>query len=206
MQERLAMLKDHPYIRALIKGSTTREYQAHLLSYGGRVEMKNVYSHGFLLCGEAGGFVDSFKIGVPTGMLTGMMAAETIELAVKKKDFSAKTLKRYRDYLRSTPLPDIVSKTKKYNAYYVKKGIGRIPGYSRTVAKVFEEIPKDRFDYISKERYSFVNLVYEGIIIDFIPRYVRWASYPFAKAITLMIVIMKKIKTGRSVYEWKKPD
>ena len=203
LYERLNLLKAHPYIAALIRGSQVREYQAHILSYGGRVDPKKVYADGFLLCGEAGGFLNAYKVGVPTGMLTGMMAAETIAWAKSKGDFSVRNLKYYRNFLRSSAILDIVSQTAKINNYYSRKGIQKIPVYSRTATKLFEEIPKDGFDFIGQERFSFGGLIYKNIIEDFLPAFVRWPVNFLVRIIARGNRILKRIKARRTPYVWK---
>ena len=122
LHEQFEMLKQHPYIDNLSKGATLREYEAHLLPDGGRVKPKNLYGNGVLLCGEAGGITDTITgMGIPTCMLSGMMAAETIEDAVKKKDFSKRTLKNYLKYLDSTALIDMVHESRKASDYSGKR-------------------------------------------------------------------------------------
>ena len=203
LPERIELLKAHPHIQSLIKGSNTREYQAHLLSYGGRVRMKNVYADGVLLCGEAGGFLNSFKIGVPTGMLTGMLAARTIERAVRKKDFSRKCLKGYRELLGATPLPRLVKKGERYNRFYVKRGMKNIPVYNEAVLSIGEGIVQEQFDFINNERYPFVKVAYHKMIKISLPAPARIPLQIIVGAVSLIVRLLKKLKPGRKTFERK---
>lgn len=55
-----------------------------------------ISGNNFLLCGDAASLIDPFTgEGVASAMLSGKIAAETIEEAIEKNDFSAETLKTY---------------------------------------------------------------------------------------------------------------
>ena len=203
LSERIELLKSHPHIQTLLKGSSTREYQAHLLSYGGRVKKNKAYFNGVLLCGEAGGFLNSFKIGVPTGMLTGVLAAATIEQAVKKKDYSVKTLKNYNELLHTTPMLDLIKKGVSYNRFYVNSGIKNIPQYNEAVLSIGEGIVQEQFDFINIERFAFMKLAYHKMIKISLPSPVRVPMQMIVWTISSIVTMINKLKPRRKLYEWK---
>jgi electron transfer flavoprotein-quinone oxidoreductase len=207
LHEHLEILKQHPYIRNLIQGATLREYSAHLLSDGGQVEPKSLYADGVLLCGEAGGIMQAGTgMGVPTCMLSGMMAAETIEDAVKSKDFSAKMLKNYLRYLSSTTLLDMVRQSRKTSNYFAGKGATELPAHLKAAADSYNKYWESDVDYISREPFSLLTNLYLKIGQDYTPRLLRWPVNALIKITTFCANVVETIKrrTGRHYYEWKK--
>ena len=206
LHEHLNALQKHPYIRKLIRGATLREYSAHVLSNGGHVEPQDLYADGVLLCGEAGGIMEAGTgMGVPNVMLSGMMAAEAIEDAVKKRDFSARTLKGYLRYLNSTRLLDMVRTSRKTTAYFAGRGATDVPAYMKAAADTYNRSLESDVEYISKEKHPlFVNL-YLKIGQDFTPRLLRWPINAFLKMSNLYSNAVEAIrrKLGSHYYEWK---
>jgi electron transfer flavoprotein-quinone oxidoreductase len=204
--EQLEQLKRHPYLRHLIRGATLREYSAHIISQGGQVEPDHLYGDGVLLAGEAGGTMQAGTgMGVPVCMLSGMMAAETIEDAVKKRDFSASTLKSYLKYLHSTTLLDMVRQSRKTSEYMAGKGRTELPEYMKAAADTFNENWESDVDYISRKSHPLLLNLYLRIGQNFIPRLLRW---PINAAIgisrfysNLVEKIRRKVRSH--YYEWK---
>jgi electron transfer flavoprotein-quinone oxidoreductase len=206
LHERLDALKQHPYVRHLLRDATLREYSAHILSDGGQVEPQNLYGDGVLLCGEAGGIMQAGTgMGVPTCMLSGMMAAETIEDAVKKRDFSAGTLKSYLRYLNSTTLLDMVRKSRKSASYFASGGAMEVPAYMKAAADTFNRYWESDVDYISKETHPLLVNLYLKIGQDFLPRLLRWPVNAVVKISAWYPRVVEKIRRsiGRHYYEWK---
>lgn len=206
LHENLEALKQHPYIRSLIGGATLREYSAHIISDGGEVEPKNLYGDGVLLCGEAGGIMQAGTgMGVPTCMLSGMMAAETIEDAVKKRDFSAAMLKNYLKYLDSTTLLDMVRKSRKTSNYFAGKGRTEVPAYLKAAADTFNENWESEVDYISKEAHPLLVNLYLRIGQNFLPRLFRWPVNAVIGISNFYANAAEKIKrvVRSRYYEWK---
>jgi electron transfer flavoprotein-quinone oxidoreductase len=206
LHEHLNALQKHPYIRKLIRGATLREYSTHVLSNGGHVEPQDLYADGVLLCGEAGGIMEAGTgMGVPTVMLSGMMAAEAIEDAVKKRDFSARTLKGYLRYLNSTRLLNMVRTSRKTSAYFAGRGATDVPAYMKAAADTFNRSWESDVEYISKEKHPlFINL-YLKIGQDFTPRLLRWPINAFLKISNLYSNAIETIrrKLRGHYYEWK---
>ncbi len=60
--------------------------------------MPRNYVDGGLIAGDSGSFLDSQRLkGVHLAMKSGMLAAETIFEALKNQDYSAETLKVYKE-------------------------------------------------------------------------------------------------------------
>jgi len=90
--------KTHPFVSNLLDGGKLVRYGAKSLPYGGWYAMPRNYVDGGLIVGDSGSFLDSQRLkGVHLAMKSGMLAAETIFEALKKQDYSAKTLQVYKD-------------------------------------------------------------------------------------------------------------
>jgi electron transfer flavoprotein-quinone oxidoreductase len=207
LHEHLEMIKQEPYYRNLLKGASLREYACHILSDGGRVEPNNLYGNGVLLCGEAGGIEQTHSgMGVPVAMLSGMMAAETIADAVKKKDFSRNTLKNYLHYLGSTSLMKILKQSRKTSDYFVGRGKQELAPQLEAAAEIYDQYWESDFRYISRSTFSLVNELYMRIGKYSVPKILHWAIVAILKLISLPGSLIEKFRrTIRSrYYEWKK--
>ncbi|MDX1671585.1 MAG: FAD-dependent oxidoreductase [Balneolaceae bacterium] len=95
--------KAHPAVADMIRGGEVVEYSAHVVSSGDmRIMPKELYSDGVLICGEAANLLmNAGKAiqGMDYAMRSGILAAETIVEAKKQENFSADTLKQYRNKL-----------------------------------------------------------------------------------------------------------
>src|SRR6516162_1090414 len=90
--------KTHPFVRNLLEGGKLVRYGAKSLPYGGWYAMPRNYLDGGLIVGDSGSFLDSQRLkGVHLAMKSGMLAAETIFEALKKQDYSSKTLQLYKE-------------------------------------------------------------------------------------------------------------
>ena len=95
----LSARERHPYIARLIRGAELREYQAHLIPWGGVQDLSCLYGDGVLLAGDAGKFTTQDGVGSWTAMASGAAAARTVKQACERGDFSEATLAVYRDFL-----------------------------------------------------------------------------------------------------------
>ncbi len=105
----LESAKNHPIIRRYLQGAKPLEYSAHLIPEGGYYSLPPLYTHGFLLAGDAAQMINpTHREGSNLAMTAGKLAAETVIEAKKKGDFSKDTLKRYQERLEeSFILPDL---------------------------------------------------------------------------------------------------
>ncbi len=207
LHEQLEVLKQHPYIHNLIKDSTLREYQAHILSDGGRIEPKNLFGNGVLLCGVAGAITDTTSgMGVPTCMLSGMMAAETIADAVTKKDFSKHSLKEYLRYLDSTALLDMIHTSRKESDYLVSDKRSEIPQQMETAAGIYNQHWETHVDYLSKHSFSLLVELFLGLGRYYLPGFLRWPLTALIKLFRFPVRLVEVIKRKlwSRYYEWKK--
>lgn len=91
-------LKRHPAVRPLIEGAEMKEYAAHLIPEGGYKALPNLYGDGWLLVGDAAGFVNAVhREGSNLAMTSGRLAAETVvSLKLKGRPCSAANLAAYK--------------------------------------------------------------------------------------------------------------
>src|SRR5246500_2579137 len=88
--------KTHPFVRNILEGGKLVRYGAKSLPYGGWYAMPRNYLDGGLIVGDSGSFLDSQRLkGVHLAMKSGMLAAETIFEALRKENYSAKTLSAF---------------------------------------------------------------------------------------------------------------
>lgn len=206
LQEELDKLKKHPYMDAFVAGATLREYQAHIITIGEPVDPRTLYTDGVLLCGEAGRLMDEAGVGAPTGMLSGMMAAETIELAVRKKDYSARVLKNYVNYLDSTSLLRTMYSGNKMTSYIYGRGGERVPEYRETLAEIMEANLRAEADYIEREPYPFWKNSYLKVGRFLTPAFVRWLITGWVHSSSFCSGVCDRVRRGvrRRYYEWRK--
>ena len=104
-------LKTHPFVSDLLRGGQMLRYGAKALPEGGWFSVPQPHMDGALIAGDAGAFLNSFRLkGIHLAMKTGMLAAETAFEAISADDTSATRLKAYseridRSYVRSELYP-----------------------------------------------------------------------------------------------------
>jgi electron transfer flavoprotein-quinone oxidoreductase len=109
----LEQFKGHPSIAPLLKGSEVKEYAAHLIPEGGFKAIPKVYGDGWMICGDAGQFVNALhREGSNMAMTTGRLAAETVAaLKAAGKPTTEANLARYRKALEES---FVIKDLKKY--------------------------------------------------------------------------------------------
>ncbi|TEB09112.1 Electron transfer flavoprotein-ubiquinone oxidoreductase [Pelotomaculum propionicicum] len=103
-------LKRHPALARYIEGGDLVEYSAHLIPEGGFKSLPQLYADGFLLAGDAAGFVVNrgFTVrGMDYAMLSGIAAAETANEAIEAGVYSRSILKSYESRLQQRVLKDL---------------------------------------------------------------------------------------------------
>ena len=89
-------LKQHPLVADLLRGGQLLKYGAKALPEGGWHTIPQAWTDGALIAGDAGGFLNSFRLkGIHLAIKTGMLAAETAFEAVAAGDVSASALSAY---------------------------------------------------------------------------------------------------------------
>jgi len=108
--------KTHPFVRNILEGGKLVRYGAKSLPYGGWYAMPRNYLDGGLIVGDSGSFLDSQRLkGVHLAMKSGMLAAETIFEALKKGDYSANTLKLYKEKIDHSYIKEELWKVRNFH-------------------------------------------------------------------------------------------
>jgi electron transfer flavoprotein-quinone oxidoreductase len=89
----------HPHIARLIQGATLREYQAHLIPWGGVGDLSRLLGDGVLLVGDAGKFTTHEGVGSWPAMASGVAAARAVRHACNRENSFRSTLSVYLDLL-----------------------------------------------------------------------------------------------------------
>lgn len=102
----LARFKQHPSVRRWLRGTERVEYGAQMIPEGGYFGIPLLHADGFLVCGNAAGFVGSafYHEGSAMALTSGRLAAETILEARRRGDFSRKALGSYVRRLKDSPV------------------------------------------------------------------------------------------------------
>lgn len=124
-------LKAHPAIKPLLEGSEIKEYLAHLIPEVRFEELPRPYGDGYMLLGDAAGFVNfMYQEGSNLAITSGKLAGETVIAAKEKGDYSADSLSLYE---------------KKLNDSFIMKDLYDLrnaPGFFRTHREFFGVYPR----------------------------------------------------------------
>ena len=97
--------KRHPLVSDLLAGGQMVKYGAKALPEGGWHTIPHCSMDGALIAGDAGGFLNSFRLkGIHLAMQTGMHAADTAFDAVRAGDVSASRLAAYERRIDEGPV------------------------------------------------------------------------------------------------------
>ena len=100
-------LKQHPLIADLLRGGQRVKYGAKALPEGGWNTIPRSWMDGALIAGDAGGYLNSFRLkGIHLAMKTGMLAAETAFDAVRAGDTSGSRLRGYEERINASWVRD----------------------------------------------------------------------------------------------------
>jgi electron transfer flavoprotein-quinone oxidoreductase len=103
-EQLIADLKAHPAIAPYLRGSTVREYSAHLIPEGGYDAMPRLAIDGMVIAGDAAGLCLAAGLwleGVNFAIGSGLAAGRAVARAVAAGDTSARGLASYRRDLES---------------------------------------------------------------------------------------------------------
>ena len=98
-EELIADLKDHPSIAPYLRGSTLREYAAHLIPEGGYDTMPALATDGMVIAGDAAAMTLAAGMwleGVNFAIGSGYAAGRAVDRAIASGDCSAGGLASYR--------------------------------------------------------------------------------------------------------------
>lgn len=127
----LEELKAHPAVKPLLAGSEIKEYMAHLIPEVRFDELPRPYGDGYMLVGDAAGFVNfMFQEGSNLAIVSGKLAGETAIAARERGDFSADSLSLYGEKLdESFIMKDL-------------RDLRHAPGFFRTHREFFGVYPE----------------------------------------------------------------
>jgi electron transfer flavoprotein-quinone oxidoreductase len=104
-EEIIADLKAHPAIAPYLRGTTVKEYSAHLIPEGGYDAMPRLAADGMVIAGDAAGMCLATGLwleGVNFAIGSGLAAGRAVAAAVAAGDTSARGLSGYRRDLESS--------------------------------------------------------------------------------------------------------
>jgi len=112
----LQRFKTHPLVRSLLEGGKPVAYGAKAIPEGGWWAMPQLAAEGFLLCGDAGGFLNGARLkGVHLAIKSGMLAAETVLDCLLAGDFSKERLGAYQTRVRSSWAADELRRVRNFH-------------------------------------------------------------------------------------------
>ncbi|MHA1912426.1 MAG: FAD-dependent oxidoreductase [Candidatus Kariarchaeaceae archaeon] len=120
--------KQHPKIQRIVQGTERVEYGAHLIPDGGLKMNVPLFGDGYLVVGDAAGLCFSNGLiinGMGPAIRSGIEAAHTVTEALKKNDYSKKSLSLYKKRLEEGY---IIKNLKKMNKAHKFKGNPRLYG------------------------------------------------------------------------------
>jgi electron transfer flavoprotein-quinone oxidoreductase len=167
----------HPYIARLIEGGTLREYQAHLIPWGGVEDWDCLYGDGVLLVGDAGKFTTKEGVGSWPAMASGAAAARAVKRANEKGDYSRRTLSIYLDFLQEEGLIDTQREAREDRSVLDKRRqvLDRRPRQLiRFARRYFYDRRAPQAGYASPLWVE----AYHDLIQPLLPWYVRWSLAP----------------------------
>jgi len=141
--ELLDYFKSHSCIHCLLRGGKTEEYCAHLIPETGYSGVtRNLAGDGLMLVGDCAGLLNPsfFHEGVNLAMASGLMAAETVIEAKRKKDFSREALSAYRRKLENSFVLKDLRKFRKFPSLVEKH-----PEFLKELPDLFGELVTDYF-------------------------------------------------------------
>jgi electron transfer flavoprotein-quinone oxidoreductase len=150
----LEKFKNHPSVKPLLAGSEVKEYAAHLIPEGGYKAIPKLSGDGWVICGDAGQFVNALhREGSNMALTTGRIAAETIiDLKKAGQPMSDGNLAMYRARLNDTfvmkdlkkykDLPEVLHNNPQFFSTY--------PGILSKAAALWFRV--DGVDKITKEK------------------------------------------------------
>jgi electron transfer flavoprotein-quinone oxidoreductase len=93
---------EQPQVAKLVRGGRLQEYSAHLIPEGGYNMVPELYGDGILVIGDAAALCNATGVnleGINLAAHSGILAGNTVIEAHQRKDFTKKTLRRYKERL-----------------------------------------------------------------------------------------------------------
>jgi len=107
--------KSHPFLARLLEGGTVLRYGAKAVPEGGYFSMPRLSGDGFVLVGDAAGFLNARRLkGIHLAIKSGLLAADAIAEALGAGDVSASRLSAYDRAFESSWARDELWGTRNY--------------------------------------------------------------------------------------------
>ncbi|MEW6071324.1 MAG: electron transfer flavoprotein-ubiquinone oxidoreductase [Planctomycetota bacterium] len=111
--------KEHPAIRTWIEGGELLRYGAKTIPGGGYFSMPRREGDGFVLVGDAAGFLDMARLkGIHLAIESGILAADAIAGALAKGDTSEASLRAYTDGFERSPAKKELWRSRNFRAAF----------------------------------------------------------------------------------------
>jgi electron-transferring-flavoprotein dehydrogenase len=115
-QRVLQQFKRHPFIAKLLEGGKMVRYGAKSLPYGGWWAIPPLAGDGWMILGDSAGFLNSQRLkGIHLAIKSGMLAAETAFEALRKDNFSTKTLREFQTRVENSWIKDELWKVRNFH-------------------------------------------------------------------------------------------
>ncbi len=114
--------KRHPLLRKLLSGGKMLKYGAKTVPEGGLFSLPRTWGEGFLVVGDAAGFMNASRLkGLHLAMKSGMLAAEAAVPALAGgKDATGEALSRFESLFRESWAHDELWKVRNYRQGFQK--------------------------------------------------------------------------------------
>lgn len=95
--------KTHPSVRALLENAKLLRYGAKAIPEGGLYAMPRLYADGLLVTGDSAGFLNGMRLkGIHLAMKSGMLAAETLFVALQAQRYDREQLAAYEEKFKAS--------------------------------------------------------------------------------------------------------
>src|SRR2546423_5908477 len=117
----LQEFKKHPLVAHLLEGGKMIRYGAKSLPYGGWYSMPPLGGNGWMIVGDAAGFLNSQRLkGIHLAIKSGMLAAETAFEALLENNFTEAKLKEFKHKVDASWIRDELYEVRNFHQGFEK--------------------------------------------------------------------------------------
>jgi electron-transferring-flavoprotein dehydrogenase len=132
-QRVLQQWKTHPLIARILAGGKMIRYGAKSVPYGGWYSLPPLAGEGWMIVGDAAGFLNSQRLkGIHLAIKSGMLAAETAFSALLENNFSRDKLGRYKNSVDASWIKDELWQVRNFHQGFEN---GLVPGLLHTIVQ-----------------------------------------------------------------------
>ncbi len=151
---RMQEWKTHPFLDKLLRGGKLLRYGAKSVPEGGLHSMPRLWGDGFLLLGDAAGFMNAARLkGLHLALKSGMLAAEAAADALVGEGCSTDALARYDDLFEASWAHEELWKVRNFRQGFQKgfltgsvlAGLGVVSGGHLPTGRLRMESDHDRY-------------------------------------------------------------